>query len=169
MNGMTIEQLLSKFSETTADQWQKRNGAWVHEDAYVSPTAWIKSPAIIRRGEILGGDIVGGIIYGGEIYGGVIHGGIIYGGEIHGGKVYSGEIHGGKWLSAPLFISGSRHPVTHCKPGHIKIGCHLHSIEVWRKTYKRVGIIEGYTDEQIEEYILYVNLVAARDKALFGE
>ena len=49
MNGMTIEQLLSKFSETTADQWQNLgNGAWVHEDAYVSPTAWIKSPEIGR-------------------------------------------------------------------------------------------------------------------------
>ena len=77
------------------------------------------------------------------------------------------QVSGSAWEASPLYIQGSRHCLTHCKQGHIQIGCHCLTIGEWQERYKAIGRMEGYTPEQIEEYGLYIELFAQRDKAVF--
>jgi len=172
----TIEQILAIYSDTTAEQWSQHpnGGGWVHSSAKLVAKVYFGSEAIARGGDIWGGVIRGGVIRGGVItggviWGGVIWGGVIWGGVIRGGVIRGGEIWGGEWQTSPLFIVGSRHTLTHTKPGHIAIGCNVHTIDVWQKRYKAIGKANGYTTLEVEEYGMYIELFAARDRAIFGE
>jgi len=192
----TIEQILAIYSDTTAEQWSQHpnGGGWVHSSAKLVAKVYFGSEAIARGGDIWGGVIRGGVITGGVIWGGVIWGGVIrggvirggvitggviwggviwggviWGGVIRGGVIRGGEIWGGEWQTSPLFIVGSRHTLTHTKPGHIAIGCNVHTIDVWQKRYKAIGKANGYTTLEVEEYGMYIELFAARDRAIFGE
>ena len=50
-----------------------------------------------------------------------------------------------------ITLVGSRHVVT-AYSGRVRIGCQERSYANWLEVYKRVGKMEGYTAEQIEEY-----------------
>jgi hypothetical protein len=190
----TIEQILSLYTHTIAEDWrQLESGAWAHKNAKIGAKVTSYEDAVFLGGEIWGGVIRGGVIrggviwggeiwggviwggvirggviWGGEIWGGVIRGGVIRGGVIRGGVIRGGVIWGGEWTVTPLFIAGTSWPLTHTKPGHIAIGCQIHSIEVWRKRGEQIGRENGFDDAKIAEYALYIELIAARDLALFG-
>ena len=77
--------------------------------------------------------------------------------EITGGEFRGGVFRGG-WL--PLQIQGSSHFVNIPNGINIKIGCQEHDVDYWLKNYERIGKIEKYSDEQIAEYKLYIDLAA---------
>jgi UDP-3-O-[3-hydroxymyristoyl] glucosamine N-acyltransferase len=72
------------------------------------------------------------------------------------------------WTFAPTQIAGSMHKCWHSGPGRISIGCKNHTIEYWLRNYRKIGEQHGYTDEQIEEYRCYIELIAEEDKRRFG-
>ena len=40
----------------------------------------------------------------------------------------------------------------------LQIGCKSFEIKVWIENFKSIGLEQGYTEEQINEYELYINL-----------
>ncbi|HXI43916.1 MAG TPA: hypothetical protein VNH83_28295 [Bryobacteraceae bacterium] len=94
---LTITEVLQLYPRTKAEKWKQHpNGeGWIHEDAKVSPEAFIGPRVAVRGGTIEGGTILGGTILGGTILGGTIWGGTIKGGTIKGGTIWGGTILGG--------------------------------------------------------------------------
>ena len=118
-------------------------------------------------GDFYGGDFRGGDFYGGDFYGGNFHGGYFHGGNFYGGNFHGGNFRGGDYEVLMLQIQGSKHfcyayfseeDNSVC----LGIGCERHTIEWWLENYASIGQEENYTDEQVDEYKLYIDLFAAR-------
>ena len=176
----TIDQIIEEFGGV-ADNWKPHpnGGGWVHRDVVASPEAFVGPEAVARGGTIWGGTIrggtiwggtieggtieggtiEGGTIWGGTIEGGTIRGGTIRGGTIEGGTIWGGTIEGGTWNRAPLFVTGSRHPATNAKPGHLQIGCRCEPFAWWSTPEAEVFADEaGYTAAEKAEYRAIVEL-----------
>ena len=76
------------------------------------------------------------------------------------------RVSGDEWLVSPTQIQGSRHFVTHSKQNHITIGCYTFTIKEWKTNYKKIATENNYTDEQIEEYKSYIDLIDEADKRM---
>ena len=120
-----------------------------------------------RGGDFYGGDFYGGNFRGGDFYGGNFHGGYFHGGNFYGGNFHGGNFRGGDYEVLMLQIQGSKHfcyayfseeDNSVC----LGIGCERHTIEWWLENYASIGQEENYTDEQVDEYKLYIDLFAAR-------
>ena len=74
--------------------------------------------------------------------------------QVFGDARVSGDtqVSGDAWEQSPLYIQGTRHPITNSKYGELTIGCHAHPFKYWLKHYKAIGKANGYTKEQIKEY-----------------
>ena len=70
------------------------------------------------------------------------------------------RVSGDAWVFSPLYIQGPRHALTNCKYGYIQIGCHCNTFAYWQKHYKAIGRAEGYTEEEIEQYGLFIQMFA---------
>ena len=60
-----------------------------------------------------------------------------------------------------IYIFGSAYPVSYWGEDRIDIGCHHKPIAWWYEHGENVGRKECFTDEQIEEYRRYVDMIAA--------
>ena len=118
-------------------------------------------------GDFYGGNFHGGDFRGGDFYGGNFHGGYFHGGNFYGGNFHGGNFRGGDYEVLMLQIQGSKHfcyayfseeDNSVC----LGIGCERHTIEWWLENYASIGQEENYTDEQVDEYKLYIDLFAAR-------
>ena len=134
-----IEQVLEIFPNTKAAQWkQHANGqGWVYETAYAAATAYIAG-VVFGNAQVYGNAQVSG---NAQVYG-------------------NARVYGDSWVKTPPYIQGTRHAMTLCSFTELAIGCHLHSIAVWKKEYKKIGIKEGYTKAEIKEYGEYITLMA---------
>ena len=71
------------------------------------------------------------------------------------------DLRGANLRGALIFIHGSRHQLQYNKEiNELRIGCHVHSLDKWLKSYKSIGDEECYTEEQIEEYKQYMDMLA---------
>ena len=59
-----------------------------------------------------------------------------------------------------LFISASKHSVLYWGYDAIQIGCKKYTISEWQKHFREIGKAEGYSEEQIDEYGSYIDLIA---------
>lgn len=59
-----------------------------------------------------------------------------------------------------LFISTSRHSVSYWGYDAIQIGCKKYTISEWQKHFREIGKAEDYSEEQIDEYGFYIDLIA---------
>ena len=68
----------------------------------------------------------------------------------------------GNYCKVPksLFISASRHSVSYWGYDAIQIGCKKHTISEWQKHFREIGKAAGYSEEQIDEYGFYIDLIA---------
>jgi hypothetical protein len=64
-----------------------------------------------------------------------------------------------------IYIMGSRYPLSYWGEDRIDIGCESHPIEWWQKNYAGPARANHFSPEQIEEYLRYIELVAATHKA----
>ena len=117
---------------------------------------------VFRGGWFCGGVFRGGVFHGGWFWGGEFRGGEFCGGEFRGGVLHGGVFRGGEFRDGWLIlqIQGSKHFVNIPDGMNIKIGCHEHDVEYWLANFERIGRIEGYSDEQIKEYKMYIDLAA---------
>jgi hypothetical protein len=117
---------------------------------------------VMRGGVMRGGVMRGGVMWGGEMHGGVMHGGVMRGGEMHGGVMRGGVVE-----VSMLQIQGTMHfcyasPTEDGKEIWLGIGCEFHPIDWWIENYKSTGEAEGYTEDEIAEYLAHINLFAQR-------
>lgn len=59
-----------------------------------------------------------------------------------------------------LFISASQHSVSYWGYDAIQIGYKKYTISEWQKHFREIGKAEGYSEEQINEYGFYIDLIA---------
>jgi UDP-3-O-[3-hydroxymyristoyl] glucosamine N-acyltransferase len=59
---------------------------------------------------------------------------------------------------------GSKHNVYYRGEDKIEIGCRQHEIDYWQQNYARIGTIEGYTEQEIEEYGRYITIISEQHK-----
>ena len=113
--------------------------AWVFGEAQVSGKAQVYGEACV---------------YGeGQVYGDA---------QVYGKAWVYGEarVCGGKWNISPLYLQGTKHSLTTSAHDKLIIGCHECSVSHWLEHYAKIGQQEGYTDEQIHEYAIFIHMAA---------
>jgi hypothetical protein len=70
------------------------------------------------------------------------------------------ELGDGCKVPKSLFISASQHSVSYWRYDAIQIGCKKYTISEWQKHSREIGKAEGYSEEQIDEYGFYIDLIA---------
>ena len=132
---------------SVASDWHQHpnGGGWVYKTAKVEESAYLHSTSVVSGNALVFGNA--------RVYGDA---------RVSGNARVSGDA----WAQSPLYIQGSRHALTLCSHTQIAIGCHVHAIAEWKKTYKAVGKAEGYTPEQIAEYGEYIALFAKAAKRI---
>ena len=70
------------------------------------------------------------------------------------------ELGDGCEVPKSLFISASQHSVSYWGYDAIQIGCKKYTISEWQKHFREIGKAEGYSEEQIDEYGFYIDLIA---------
>ncbi len=106
---------------------------------------------------LYGANLDGATLYGANLAGANLAGANLYGANLYGANLYGANLDGAKTSEATkidrvaINLVGSRHVVT-AYADRVRIGCHERTYANWLEVYARVGKIEGYTAEQIEEY-----------------
>ena len=138
--------------ELTIDcKWGKAGdkGGWVESEflpngnARVSGNAWVSGDAHVSGNAQVSGNA--------HVYGNAW----VYGNAHVSGNA---QVYGNAWDKSPLQIQGTKHFVNFCAKGILKIGCHELKINVWLKNFKSIGEKNGYTELEIKEYGLYIEL-----------
>jgi hypothetical protein len=165
----TLNEVMFLFPCTERDKWkQHTNGkGWVYHTATVSDTAFIEG--IVSGNARVYGDA--GVSGNARVYGNARVSGDarVYGNaQVYGNARVFGDaqVSGDAWTESPLYIQGTKHPLTLCSHTEIAIGCHVLPISEWKKRYRVIGSEEGYTPAQIKEYGTYIALLAATAKRL---
>lgn len=57
-----------------------------------------------------------------------------------------------------LQIQGSMHQINSPSKGIIKIGCQEHPFDYWLSNFEEIGKLNSYSQEQISEYKMYIDL-----------
>ena len=57
-----------------------------------------------------------------------------------------------------IFITGTKHVISWWGKGVINIGCQKYDIAYWKANFERIGKIEGYTEAEIAEYGMYIEI-----------
>ena len=106
-------------------------GGWVESERTLSGNAWVYGNA--------------------QVYGGA---------RVYGNAWVSGNaaVYGGAWDKPPLQIQGTRHFFNICAIGKIQIGCIDKTFEEWEQEFESIGKLQEYSDSEIKEYGLYIQL-----------
>jgi len=64
----------------------------------------------------------------------------------------------GTFETSPLQIQGTQNFFNISKENEITIGCRVRSIDSWLEDYESIGREAGYTESQIKEYKVYIDL-----------
>ena len=127
-----------QFTETSA-------GGWVEKTAYVEKPENIAG-VVSGTARVSGNAHVTGTAH-------VLGNACVYGNA----RVYGTAcVSGGEWTTSPLYIQGSLHACTNSKPGYIQIGCKELTFAEWKEKGREIGLAEGMTEAQIEEYLRIV-------------
>lgn len=74
------------------------------------------------------------------------------------------QIYGDAFENSPLQIQGTMNFITECKKGYLQIGCICKSLKEWKLQFKAIGKENGYSQKQIKEYGLYIELAIRLSK-----
>ena len=118
-------------------------GGLVADTAYVDSSVFVEENAQVSGNARVSGDA--------QVFGNAW---VFGNAPVSGNAQVSGSarVFGDAWKQSPLYIQGTRHPITNSKYGELTIGCHDHPFKYWLKHYKAIGKANGYTKEQIKEY-----------------
>jgi len=124
-------------------------GGFIEKEENISGNAWVYGDALVC------GDA--------QVYGDArVYGDAWVSGDA---RVYGdAQVYGDAWKFSPLQIQGSRHFVNECKKGYLKIGCFEMTFAEWKLQYKNIGAGNGYSESEINEYGLYIDLAIKLSK-----
>ena len=163
--GITLRRIkaIKAFSNVEAGEV----GGWIEKETNleVSGDAWVSGDAQVYGNARVSGDAQ---VYGNaRVYGDAR----VYGNAwVYGNAQVSGDaqvygnarVYGNAWDKSPLYIQGTKHSIVMYDSKRLKIGCQIHSIKQWLSHGERIGRMNGYTEAELEEYRLYVELAAKR-------
>jgi len=147
---MNFKELQDKIGTQIESDWhQHKNGnGWVHKNAVLEESCFVSENAIMFSGKVSGNARVYG---NAQVFGDAWVSG--------NARVYgNAQVFGDAWDKSPLFIIGSKHSLTNCKKGFIRIGCHCKKIDWWLENFEDIGKKENYTPDEIKEYGAYIRL-----------
>jgi hypothetical protein len=83
--------------------------------------------------------------------------------RVHGNAQVHGDarVYGDVWVISPLQIQGTRHFVNLATHSLIKIGCYDRTLPGWLEGFESIGKENGYTESQIKEYKMYLDMCAS--------
>ena len=67
-------------------------------------------------------------------------------------------VFGDAWEITPLCIHATRFSVSVSSKTIISIGCERHTAEVWDRDGEKIGRAHGFTETQMAEYRLYIDI-----------
>ena len=149
---LTSESIVTAFGvklfrlELTIDcKWGKKGdkGGWIESeflnngDARVSGDAWVSGDARVYGNAQVYGDA--------WVYG-------------------DAQVYGDAWDKSPTQIQGTKHFINVSRKGYIKIGCQEFEFSYWKKNFKDIGKQAGYSNSEIKEYGLYIELIIKLNK-----
>ena len=69
------------------------------------------------------------------------------------------ELGNGCKVKHTLCIHASRHTITYWGCDAIQIGCKQYTISKWLSNYEKIGRSNNYSDKEIEEYWMYIDMI----------
>lgn len=69
------------------------------------------------------------------------------------------ELGDGCKVKHTLCIHASRHTITYWGCDAIQIGCKQYTISKWLSNYEKIGRSINYSDKEIEEYWMYIDMI----------
>lgn len=69
------------------------------------------------------------------------------------------ELGNGCKVKHTLCIHASRHTITYWGCDAIQIGCKQYTIFEWLSNYENIGRSNNYSDKEIEEYWMYIDMI----------
>lgn len=69
------------------------------------------------------------------------------------------ELGNGCKVKHTLCIHASRHTITYWGCDAIQIGCKQYTISKWLSNYEKIGRSINYSDKEIEEYWMYIDMI----------
>ena len=119
--------------------------AQIYGEAYISGFAWVYDKARVSgKAQVSGYARVSGEA---QIFGKA---------QVFG----KARVCDGKWNISPLYLQGTKNSLTTGAHDKLIIGCHEYSVSHWLEHYAKIGQQEGYTDEQIHEYAIFIHMAA---------
>lgn len=91
--------------------------------------------------------------------------------DLSGADLSGADLSGAECLTAQgdfLRLAGTRHALIAIDESNISIGCMRNTLAWWRENYAVVGVQQGYTPKQIEEYRMHIEYAAQWLAALKG-
>jgi hypothetical protein len=70
------------------------------------------------------------------------------------------RVFGDAWEISPLQIQGSRHFLYTCSADRISIGCETRTVAHWLRNYRKIGKANGYSEKEIQEYKVFLDVAA---------
>ncbi len=113
--------------------------------------------ATLVRANLEGANLYGANLEDANLYGANLEGANLEGANLYGANLEGATLEGAKTSETTkldrvaITLVGSRHVLT-AYADRVRIGCQERSYADWLDVYERVGKIESYTPEQIEEY-----------------
>ena len=72
---------------------------------------------------------------------------------------YDCKLGNGCKVKHTLCIHASRHTITYWGCDAIQIGCKQYTISKWLSNYEKIGRSNNYSDKEIEEYWMYIDMI----------
>ena len=131
----------------------------------------VKDACEKKKANLYGANLYGADLYGANLLGANLHGADLLGADLLGADLLGANLHGAnlygvKNIKLPIInISGTQHSIFYMD-GKIKIGCIEKTVDEWLLEYEKIGKKNNYTDEQIEEYKKYIDMIAMMEKKI---
>lgn len=148
---------LTSFSNVTSGNL----GGWIEKEENLSQTgdAWVFDNAQVYDDAWIYGDAQ---VFGAAHVFDVAH---VFGDAYVCGdaQIYGdAQVFGGSWEKSPLYVQGTKYSVCMYDSTHIKIGCQIHTFKEWLMHGHKISIENGFSEDEFEEYKLYVLLAIKR-------
>ena len=122
------------------------------------------SGANLREAYLRGAYLSGAYLGGADLSGANLSGADLSEADLIGANLHGANLYGVKNIKLPIInISGTQHSIFYMD-GKIKIGCIEKTVDEWLLEYEKIGKKNNYTDEQIEEYKKYIDMIAMMEK-----
>jgi NDP-sugar pyrophosphorylase family protein len=155
-----VEGVVSGYA-LVSDEARVSDNAVVYGNALVSGNARVSDNALVcGKARVFGNAVVfgnawvsgGALVYGNaSVYGNAR---VFGNAQVYGHAWVTGDA----WETSPLYIQGSKHAATNAKYGHIAIGCEVHTFAEWQEQFQIIGEANGYTEAEIAEYKMIIDL-----------